>query len=41
MHKGNSFSAKTLGKARFTVKVTGPAMDWPANSDFWKVTLVT
>ena len=38
MHKGNSFSEKTLGKANFILKLTGPAIDWPANSNFWKVT---
>ena len=33
MHKGDGFSAKTLGKAYFIYKLTGQAMVWPASSD--------
>ena len=40
MHEGNGASTKTLKKkALFIVKMTGLAMIWPANSDFWKAPL--
>ena len=35
------FQQKLLEKAYFFVKMTGPAMVWPAISDFWKAPLVT
>ena len=37
MHEGDGFSAKLLVKAYFIVKMTSPAMDQPASSDFMKV----
>ena len=30
------FHQKLLEKAYFIFKMTGPAMVWPASSDFWK-----
>ena len=36
MQEGNGFSANTLRKSLFRVKMTGPAMVRPASSDFWK-----
>ena len=39
MHKGDGFSAKTLGKSYFIVKTTAPAMVRTASSDFWKALL--
>ena len=36
MHEGDGFSAKLLVKAYFIVKMTSPAMDQPASSDFMK-----
>jgi len=33
---GDGFSAKCLEKSIFFVKMTGPAIVWPASSDFWK-----
>ena len=31
-----AFQQKLLEKAYFIVKMIGPAMVWPAISDFWK-----
>ena len=36
MHEGLVFQQKLLGEAHLVVKITGPAMVWPASSDFWK-----
>ena len=40
MHKGNGFSAQTLGKLISCSKLTGLAMVQPASSDKWKAPLV-
>ena len=40
MYEGDGFSTKTLGKAYFTIKLTGRAMVWPASFDTWKAPYV-
>ena len=36
LYEGDGFSTETLGKAYFTIKLTGRAMVWPASFDTWK-----